>query len=148
MQLRYTAPPLPQSRSTVCPLGYCSRELYSLADNSLRKYRLCVRNVAHFWAFVKRRMASSVGHTLFSSQFKINTVQVKGVGTRVLRTDVFLAQDNPSRDAHLNSQKRGCFCHGNLSRQALCSHLGTLQGEAVGMGSMICFLPALSLGTH
>lgn len=40
---------------------------------------------------------------LFSAQ--ISTVQVKGAGTRVLRTDVFLGQDNPSRDAHLNSQK-------------------------------------------
>lgn len=87
----------------MCPLGYCSRELYSLADNSLRKYRQCVRNAAHFWEVVKR--ASLVGHILFSSQLKISTVQVKGAGTRVLRTDVFLGQDNHSRDAHLNSQK-------------------------------------------
>lgn len=93
------------SRSTVCLLGYCSRELYSFSDNSLRKYRQCVRNAAHFWAVLKRRMASPVGRTLFSSQLKISRVPVKGAGTRILRTDVFLAQDNPSRDARLSSQK-------------------------------------------
>lgn len=90
----------------MCLLGYCSRELYSLADNSLRKYRQCVRNVAHFWAAVKRRMASSVRCTLFCSQLKISYVQAKGAGTRVLRTGVFLAQDEPSRGAHLTSQKQ------------------------------------------
>lgn len=103
--LRCTAPPLTPEQSTVCPLGHCPRELCSLADNSHRKYRQCVRKAAHFWAVVKRRMGSSVGYTLFSSQVKISTVQVKGVGTRALRNDVFLAQGNLSRDAHLNSQK-------------------------------------------
>lgn len=48
-----------------------------------------------------------MAHTLLSAHLKISTVQVKGVGTRVLKTDVFLSQGNPSRDAHLNSQKGG-----------------------------------------
>ena len=40
---------------------------------------------------------------LFSSQFKVSTVGLKGTCTRVLRAGMFLAQDDPFRDACLRS---------------------------------------------
>lgn len=69
------------------------------------------------------RFPQCMGHTLFSSQLQIST----GAGTRLLRTDVFLAQDKPSRDAHLNSQK------GHVSAMEIHpGRLCALTGQAAG----------------
>lgn len=106
----------------MCPLGYCSRELCSWADNSLRKYRQYIRKAAHFRAVVKSRMVSSVYGTytvLFPAPDK-HWCWYKAA-------DVFLAQDKPSRDAHLNSQK------GHVSAMEIHpGRLCALTGQAAG----------------
>uniref|UniRef100_A0A803WEI7 Mediator of RNA polymerase II transcription subunit 9 n=1 Tax=Ficedula albicollis TaxID=59894 RepID=A0A803WEI7_FICAL len=93
--------------------------------------------------------SSSVGHTLFSSQLQISTVQVKGAGTRLLRADVFLAQECLQRCSS-EFPERACLCHGNPSSmdkdsQDVHQVLNELKNKFQEMRKLISSMPGIGV---